>query len=105
MHIRSIKWLKKLENNKLGFDTYSKDVISVGPNRYQFMYSENVAKINMDEYQAELKIPSARADDAGMYICFVSDSSQTNAWSYKSIILNIDSSYTITDGQEKGGWR
>ena len=77
-------------------------MISVGPNRYQFMHSEHVAKLSIDEYQAELKIPSPRASDAGMYICFVSDSSQTNAWSYKSVVLKIDSSHPSSNGQAKG---
>ena len=86
----------------MSFETYSKDVITVGPNRYQFMYSGNVAKLNMDEYQAELKISAPTAADAGMYICFVSDSSQTNAWSYKSIVLNVGSSYSLSNGQVKG---
>ena len=74
----------------------------MGPNRYQFMHHEHVAKLSLDEYQAELRILSPRADDAGMYICFVSDSSQTNAWSYKSIVLKIDSSYTVQNRREEG---
>ena len=57
------------------------------------MQSEPVAKLSRDEYQAELKISSPQIRDAGMYICFVSDSSQANAWSYKSVVLHINSSY------------
>ena len=67
-------------------------MISVGPNKYQFMQSELVAKLSLDQYQAELKIPSPQISDAGMYICFVSDSSQANAWSYKSVVLKINPS-------------
>ena len=54
------------------------------------MQSEPVAKLSLDQYQAELKIPSPQISDAGMYICFVSDSSQANAWSYKSVVLKIN---------------
>ena len=57
------------------------------------MQSEPVSKLSRDEYQAELKISSPQLGDAGMYICFVSDSSQANAWSYKSVVLHINSSY------------
>ena len=94
--------MKKLRKNESGFETYGHDVISVGPNRYQFMHHEAVVKLGIDEYQAELEISSIRVDDAGMYICFVSDSSQTNAWSYKSVVLNIDSSSLLLNRQEKG---
>ena len=62
----------------------------MGPNRYQFLDHEHVAKLSIDEYQAELQIKASRVDDAGMYICFVSDSSnQMNSWSYKSVLLKI----------------
>ena len=54
------------------------------------MQSEPVAKLSLDQYQAELKILSPQISDAGMYICFVSDSSQANAWSYKSVVLKIN---------------
>ena len=87
----SIKWLKRLRNDELGKGVYDGyNVINVGPNRYQFLDHERVAKLSLDEYQAELQIKSSRVDDAGMYICFVSDSSnQMNSWSYKSVLLKI----------------
>ena len=87
----SIKWLKRLRNDELGkgaSDGYN--VINVGPNRYQFLDHERVAKLSIDEYQAELQIKASRVDDAGMYICFVSDSSNhMNSWTYKSVLLKI----------------
>ena len=86
----SIKWLKRLGKEKVALESYGNDVISVGQNKYQFMQSEPVAKLSLDQYQAELKIPSPQISDAGMYICFVSDSSQANAWSYKSVVLKIN---------------
>ena len=86
----SIKWLKRLGKGKVAIESYGNDVISVGQNKYQFMQSEPVAKLSLDQYQAELKIPSPQISDAGMYICFVSDSSQANAWSYKSVVLKIN---------------
>ena len=87
----SIKWLKRLRNDELGKGAYDGyNVINVGPNRYQFLDHERVAKLSIDEYQAELQIKASRVDDAGMYICFVSDSSnQMNSWSYKSVLLKI----------------
>merc|ERR1719189_3092094 len=69
----SIKWLKRLRNDELGKGAYDGyNVINVGPNRYQFLDHERVAKLSIDEYQAELQIKASRVDDAGMYICFVS---------------------------------
>ena len=87
----------------MAYDSHGNNVISVGQHRYQFMESEPVAKLSLDQYQAELNFRSTQISDAGMYICFVSDSSQTNAWSYKSVVLKIDQSYDNRLSSDKKG--
>ena len=91
-----------LREHEVGFKTYDQSVISVGPNRYRFMPHNQVVKLGTDQYQNNLKLPSVRLDDAGMYICFVSDSSLTSAWTYKSVILKVSPSSFSLPRQEKG---
>lgn len=91
-----------LREHEVGFKTYDQSVISVGPNRYRFMPHNQVVKLGTDQYQNNLKLPSVKLDDAGMYICFVSDSSLTSAWTYKSVILKVTPLSLSLPRQEKG---
>ena len=53
------------------------------------MPDNHVVKLGIDQYLNNLELPSVELDDAGMYICFVSDSGLTSAWSYKSVVLEV----------------
>ena len=68
------------------------------------MPDNHVVKLGIDQYLNNLELPSVALDDAGMYICFVSDSGLTSAWSYKSVVLEVVPSPLNLLGQESDGW-
>ncbi len=83
-----VKWLKRLDpvaapallssppNSVGGFRGGGGDgsALSVGQERYRILEGNSEVEIGEREYLSTLEIPSVSKEDAGMYICFVTNS-------------------------------
>lgn len=80
-----IKWLKKLEPN----DASAETTLRVGHERYRILETNQDESLGNDEYLNMLVIPQATEADAGLYICFVTNSG-FGALTYKSMTLRVE---------------
>jgi hypothetical protein len=79
-----IKWLKRLEST----DTSGADTLNVGHERYRILDADQDVSTGNDEYLNKLVLEDVRESDAGMYICFVTNSG-FGALTYRSMNLRV----------------
>ena len=82
-----IKWLKKMEPHEATAD----NTLKVGADRYRILNSEQDISVGNDEYLNKLVIEHTQLSDAGLYICFVTNSG-FGALTYKSMTLQVHQS-------------
>ena len=91
----SVKWLKKLDIYDLDFEAINSPesrVISVGEEHYKIIGDDdNLKHVGEDQWLSQLIVRSARSEDRGMYICFVTSGGRGFNFkqSYLSVIENI----------------
>ena len=88
----SVKWLKKLDY--LDFDTVgtvnNKDshIISVGDEHYKIIGDdENLTEVSPNQWLSQLIVRTARIQDRGMYICFVTSGGR--GFNFKQSYLSV----------------
>lgn len=82
-----IKWLKKMEP----YEEITENTLNVGPDRYKILRSNSDVSVSNDEYLNKLVIERATLQDAGLYICFVTNSGFGDM-TYKSMVLRVQES-------------
>ena len=80
-----IKWLKKMEPNEKS----SMNTLTVGADRYRILRAEGDISVGNDEYLNKLVIGQASLQDAGLYICFVTNGG-FGALTYKAMTLRVE---------------
>ncbi len=84
-----IKWLKRLEAGAgLDDDELPPNALKVEHERYLILNTNKEVLVGKDEYLSKLVIPAVSAEDAGMYICFVTNSG-SGALTYNSMTLKV----------------
>ena len=78
-----IKWLKKI-NTDAPSDIFT---INVGDDRYKVIHTGEDIPIGSEGYLNKLVIHNAREEDAGLYICFVTNSA--GSFNYKPSYLRV----------------
>ena len=80
-----IKWLKKMEPH----EDSTENTLNVGADRYRILHSNSDVSVSNDHYLNKLIIEEAALQDAGLYICFVTNSGY-GALTYKSMTLRVE---------------
>ena len=80
-----IKWLKKMDAH----EESSQNTLKVGADRYRILRADGDVSVGNDEYLNKLIIDQAILEDAGLYICFVTNSG-FGALTYKAMTLRVE---------------
>ena len=83
-----IKWLKKLESHEALVAHDHERTLRVGQERYRILDANPDVSVGNDEYLNKLLIQHAALEDAGLYICFVTNGG-FGALTYKSMTLRV----------------